>query len=266
MRLRGEIGHVMRDVGPLVHDFVAEIELQRRYRPSEILANQVTLVAGGVAKILLGAIQLGTAGVSAPITGAMIGMVDLGTSGARAGLGYGDEDAGEAQMTSGTKTLMITSATKAIGPVAPFSLGPGYQAASAVPVVGGAGANALGAKDVWDGLQGIRLSPGDVAFMRPSIVEIRAMQGRVTAKADEMAQIGQLAAAAAQWRACATALAVVAADLSRLLATQPTSSAPRTQTVGAWSAPATRGRSGAVSQTPPTRVRADSLAPLLMLP
>ena len=107
MKKRGQIGHVLRDVGPLMKEFLDEIELQKRYNPSEILANQMTLVMGGVAKILLGAVQVGTAGLSAPITGAMIGLVDLGTSGARAGLGQGDEDAGGARALSGTKTLMV---------------------------------------------------------------------------------------------------------------------------------------------------------------
>ncbi|MEA2221104.1 MAG: hypothetical protein QOJ35_3730 [Solirubrobacteraceae bacterium] len=263
VRRRGQIGHVMRDVDRLVYDFQAEIELQKRFRPSEILANQMTLVAGGVAKILLGAIQLGTAGLSAPITGALIGAVDLGTSGARAGLGYGEESGGEAQAGSATKSLMITSATRAIGPVAPFTLGPGYHAASAVPVLGGAAAIALGAKDVWDGLQGIQLSAGDIAFMRESLVEIRSMQARITAKAAEMARFPELATAAARWRACATALGVVAADLSKLLAKKPRSSSPKTETVDAWSAPMTRGRSSAVHGPPGAPPPPE---PLVMLP
>jgi hypothetical protein len=240
----------MRDVDRLIYDFQAEIELQKRFEPSEILANQMTLVAGGIAKILLGAVQLGTAGLSAPITGALIGGVDLATSGARAGLGYGQESGGEAQMGSGAKSLMIASATRAIGPVAPFSLGAGYQAASAVPVLGGAAAIALGAKDVWDGLQGIQLSAGDLAFIRESLVEIRAMQARITAKAGEMASLPELAATAARFRACAAALGVVAADLSKLLAKKSASSSPRTETVDAWSAPMTRGRGRAVYGPP----------------
>lgn len=246
VRRRGEIAHVMRDVDRLMYEFAAEIELQKRFRPSEILADQMTLVAGGVAKILLGAIQLGTAGLSAPITGALIGAVDLGTSGARAGLGYGEQSGGDAQATSGAKSLMIASATRVIGPVAPFSLGPGYQAASAVPVLGGAAAMELGAKDVWDGLKGIQLSGGDRAFMRASIVEIRAMQGRITDKAAEMAKIPKLAAAAARFRACARALDTVVADLSKLLAKQPKPSTPEVETAQAWAAapPSTSDRAG----------------------
>ena len=144
---------------------------------------------------------------------------------------------------------MITATTKAVGPVLPFSLGPGYQAASAVPVVGGAGAIALGAKDVWDGLQGIRLSPGDLTFIRQSLVEIRAMRGRIDDKAAEMAALPELAAAAAaaRWRACAKALGVLAADLSALLAKRAKSSSPQVENVAGWSAPMPRGRSGAVS-------------------
>lgn len=264
VRKRAAIAHVMRDVGPMIYAFQAEIELQKRFRPDEILANRMTLVAGGIAKILLGSVQLGTAGLSAPITGALTAGVDLATAGARAGLGLEDESAGEAQMTSGTKSLMIASATRAVGPVGAFSLGPGYQAASAVPVLGGAATIVLGAKDVWEGLQGIRLSAGDVTFIRQSIVEIRAMQARITAKAGELARIPELAAAAAAWRECAKALAELVADLTKLLAKQPKSSSPKTETVDAWSAPATRGRSGALAE-PLGRPRAESVAPLVML-
>lgn len=261
VRKRAQIAHVMRDVDLIARELAAEVELQKRFKPSEILANQMTLVAGGVAKILLGAVQLGTAGLSAPITGALIGGVDLATSGARSGLGLDADDAGSAQAVSGTKSLMIASATRAIGPVAPFSLGPGYQAASAVPVLGGAAAMALGAKDVWDGLQGIRLSAADTAFIRQSIVEIRDIQAKITGKAAEMSAIGELAKAAAAWRECAKALGVIAADLAKLLAKQPKSSTPKVENLDAWAAPATRGRSGA-SAAPPGAA-ADE--PLVML-
>jgi hypothetical protein len=247
---RGQIGHVLRDVGPLMKEFLDEIELQKRYNPSEILANQMTLVMGGVAKILLGAVQVGTAGLSAPITGAMIGLVDLGTSGARAGLGQ-DDDAGGARAVSGTKTLMVATATRVIGPVAPFSLGPGYAAASAIPVVGGVGAIVLGFKDVADGLEGMRLSKEDVIFMRHSLVEIRDLKGRVAKKAQEMAAIPELRGMAAKWMECAKALAVVEKDLSALLAKQKKDSSPVVENLDAWSAPETRQRSGGAPPPPP---------------
>ena len=249
VRRRGEIAHVMRDVGPLLREFQLEIELQKRFAPSEILANQITLVAGGVAKILLGSIQLATAGLSAPITGALIGGVDLATSSARAGLGYDQEGAGSARAVSATKSLMVTSATKAIGPVGAFSVG-SYHAASAVPVLGGAGAIALGAKDVWDGLKGIQLSAADLEFMRQSLVAISDMKEKINDKAGEMARIPELAPVAARWRACAAALDVVAGNLKRLLAKQPKSSSPKVEVQDAWSAPATRGRSSAVYGPP----------------
>ena len=249
VRKRAEIAGVMRDVGPLLREFQLEIELQKRFSPSEILANQITLVAGGVAKILLGSIQLATAGLSAPITGALIGGVDLATSSARAGLGYDQDGAGSARAVSATKSLMVTSATKAIGPVGAFSVG-SYHAASAIPVLGGAGAIALGAKDVWDGLKGIQLSAGDLEFMRQSLVAIGDMKEKINDKAGEMARIPELAPVAARWRACAAALDVVASNLKKLLAKQPKSSSPKVEEVDAWSAPATRGRSSAVYGPP----------------
>lgn len=249
---RGQIGHVLRDVGPLMKEFFDEIELQKRYNPSEILKNQMTLVMGGVAKILLGAVQVGTAGLSAPITGAMIGLVDLGTSGARAGLGQSGDSGGEAVAGSGMKTIMISTATRVIGPVAPFSLGPGYAAASAIPVVGGVGAIVLGFKDIADGLKGIQLSKDDIVFMRHSITEIRGLKARVAAKAQEMATIPELEAMAVTWRTCAKALAVVEKDLSALLVkhTKPSSS-PEVENMSAWSAPATRERAGRAPPAPP---------------
>ena len=250
VRKRAQIAGVMRDVGPLIREFQLEIELQKRFSPSEILANQITLVAGGVAKILLGSIQLATAGLSAPITGALIGGVDLATSGARAGLGYGEDSGGEAQMASGTKSLMVMSGTRAIGPVGAFSIGSSYHAASAVPVLGGAAAIGLGAKDVWDGLQGIQLSAGDREFMRLSLVAIGDMKEKINEKAGEMARIPELAPVAARWRACAAALDVVAGNLRKLLAKKPESSSPRVEVQDAWSAPATRGRSAAVYGPP----------------
>ena len=261
MRRRGQIAHVMLGCDQLVHEFMAEVELQKRYEPSEILANQMTLVMGGVAKILLGAIQVGTAGLSAPLTGALIGLVDLGTAGARSGLGLESEgDAGDAQATSATKTLMITSATKAVGPVAPFSLGPGYQAASAVPVVGGLGAMALGAKDVWDGLKGIQLSANDLVFMKQSLVEIAAMKERIGAKAEEMAPFPELRAVAARWRACVDALTVVESNLAALIKKNAKAAAESSP------APATRPRSGQVAPDPEwdvvTRPRAGRAAAL----
>jgi hypothetical protein len=92
------------------------------------------------------------------------------------------------------------------------------------------------------------------------------MQGRITEKAAEMAAIPELAPVAARWRDCAKALGVVATDLSKLLAKQPKSSSPKTETVDAWSAPMTRGRSDAVSEAPAARARAGAAEPLVMLP
>lgn len=249
---RGQIGHVLRDVGPLMKEFCDEIELQKRYNPSEIVKNQMTLVMGGVAKILLGAVQVGTAGLSAPITGAMIGLVDLGTSDARAGLGQAGQSGGDAVAASGTKTIMISTATRVIGPVAPFSLGPGYAAASAIPVVGGVGAIVLGFKDIADGLKGIQLSQDDIVFMRHSVLEIRGLKARVAAKAQEMAAIPELRGMSATWMECAKALAVVERDLGALLAKQASSS-PKVENVSAWSAPQTRQRSGGAPPPAPLR-------------
>ncbi len=249
VRRRGQIAHVMLGCDLLVYEFTAEIELQKRYRPSEILANQMTLVMGGVAKILLGAIQVGTAGLSAPVTGALIGLVDLGTSGARSGLGLDSDDGGDAQATSATKSLMVTSATKAVGPVLPFSLGPGYQAASAVPVVGGVAAMALGAKDVWDGLKGIQLSANDLVFMKQSLVEIGSMKARISAKAEEMAPFPELRGAATRWRACVDALTVVEGHLTGLLAKHMPSASAKVAPEPDW-APVTRPRSGAPAPLP----------------
>jgi hypothetical protein len=264
VRKRGQIAHVMRDVGPLMREFQLEIELQKRFNPSEILANQMTLVAGGVAKILLGSIQLATAGLSAPITGALIGGVDLATSSARSGLGLDAQSGGEARAVSATKTLMITSATKVIGPVAPFSIGASYHAASAIPVVGGAGAIALGAKDVWDGLKGIQLSAADIEFMGQSLLAIADMKEKINDKAGEMARIPELAPVAARWRACAAALDVVASDLRKLLAKKkPSSSSPKVEEVDAWSAPMTRERGRTVYGAPAPPPAPE---PLVMLP
>jgi hypothetical protein len=242
---RGQIGHVLRDVQPIVAEFLAEIELQRRFQPSEILANRMTLILGGLAKIALGSVQLGTAGLSAPITGSLIALVDLGTSNARTGLGLDQQSGGEAASESGAKSLMVSSATRAIGPVAPFQIGD-FAAKSAIPVVGGAIAIGLGIKDIYDGAQGIRLSQEDIVFMRHSLLSIAALKSKVLAKADEMAAIPELGAMTAKWRSMAATLGTVEKDMRELIAAKAPkpSSSPSTETVDAWSAPATRARSG----------------------
>lgn len=241
---RGQIGHVLRDINPIVYEFLAEIELQKRFQPSEILANRMTLILGGLAKVALGSVQVGTAGLSAPITGSLIALVDLATSNARTGLGLDEQSGGEAASESGAKSLMISSATRAIGPVAPFQVG-GYAAQSSVPVVGGAFAVGLGIKDIYDGAKGIRLSQADIVFMRQSLLSIAALKLRVLAKADEMAVIPELAAMAAKWRGMASTLGTVEKDMTELIADKAPkpSSSPKTETVDAWSAPETRARS-----------------------
>lgn len=241
---RGQIGHVLMDINPIVYEFLAEIELQKRFQPSEILANRMTLILGGLAKVALGSVQVGTAGLSAPITGSLIALVDLATSNARTGLGLDEQSGGEAASESGAKSLMISSATRAVGPVAPFQVG-SYAAQSSVPVLGGVAAVGLGIKDIYDGAKGIRLSQADIVFMRQSLLSIAALKLKVLAKADEMAAIPELAAMAAKWRGMAAALGTVEKDMTELIADKAPkpSSSPKTETVDAWSAPETRARS-----------------------
>ena len=107
-----------------------------------------------------------------------------------------------------------------------------------MPVVGGLGVIAMGFKDILDGAEGIRLSPGDISFMRASLVDIAALTREVLAKAGEMEAIPELAAMAARWKATAAALASVEKDLRALLAEKAKpSSSPRAETLTAWSAP-----------------------------
>jgi hypothetical protein len=286
---RMRMDHLLYDVAPIVHAIATEQALQKKYKPSEILSNQIALVMGGIAKILLGGIQAGTAGVFAPITGPMIAGVDLATAGARAGLNAGDTPAGtrppsaatgvrtsvaEAGAESAAKSLLVVAGTRVVSPMVdqiavpagsvmsgltPLGDGATVMASSFIPVGGGLLAMGMGLADIAAGLKGLVITSHDREFILASRPAITALLALVKQKAAEIEAAGFKEISSDPWRRWETELEIAHKTLSALLAQYPKSTSTFVdlgEAPGAGAGSVTRGRAPHWATLPPAAAAA----------